>query len=77
MSIAFLDWVKYTLNTNDFPLKKLCVPHSTENRYNALLSLPENKNSSQRMKLLLHERCSDRKLIETHVLSPYAESRFV
>ncbi|NEQ20792.1 MAG: hypothetical protein F6K28_16475 [Microcoleus sp. SIO2G3] len=37
----------------------------------ALLSLQENKNSSQRMKALLNGQFSDRKLIETHVLSPY------
>jgi hypothetical protein len=41
---------------------------------NALLSLQENKNSSQRMKVLLNGQSTDRKLIETHVLSPYAES---
>jgi hypothetical protein len=33
----------------------------------ALLSLPENKNSSQRMKPLLNGRSSDRKLIETYL----------
>jgi chromosome partitioning protein len=39
----------------------------------ALLSLQENKNSSQRMKALLNGQSSDRKLIETYVLSPYNE----
>ena len=43
----------------------------------ALLSLQENKNSSQRMKPLLNGQFSDRKLIETHVLSPYSETRSV
>jgi hypothetical protein len=38
-----------------------------------LLSLPENKNSSQRMKALLNGQSSDRKLIETYLLSPYVE----
>jgi hypothetical protein len=46
-------------------------------RLSALLSLQENKNSSQSMKALLNGQCSDRKLIETHVLSPYGETSSV
>ena len=43
----------------------------------ALLSLQENKNSSQRMEPLLNGQFSDRKLIETHVLSPNGRTRYV
>ena len=40
----------------------------------ALLSLQENKNSSRRAKALLIGQSSDRKLIETYVLSANGES---
>jgi hypothetical protein len=40
----------------------------------ALLSLQEKKNSSQRVEALLNRQSSDRKLIETHVLSSNGES---
>jgi hypothetical protein len=43
----------------------------------ALLSLQENKNSSRRAKALLIGQSSDRKLIETYVLSANGESQSV
>ncbi len=40
----------------------------------ALLSLQENKNSSQRVEALLNGQSSDSKLIETHVIGSNAKT---
>jgi hypothetical protein len=61
-----------SLPSNSFSSKN--VPHLTEKRYSALLSLQENKNSSRQAKALLIGQSSDRKLIETYVLSANGES---